>query len=66
MHLRVISFPPIAREQSGSQEVFFSGNYPQQGSVKGQRGSPADLYALQCQRNIQGKEKKISPNCFSQ
>lgn len=53
---RHVSFPPVAREQSGSEKVFLSGNYPQQGSVKGQRGSPSGLYAVQCQRNFQGKE----------
>lgn len=52
-------FPPLAREQSSSEEVFFSGNYPQQGSFKGQRGSPGGLYAVQHQRNFQGKEKRL-------
>lgn len=52
-------FPPIAREQSSSEEVFFSANYPQQGSFKGQRGSPGGLYAEQHQRNFQGKDRRL-------
>lgn len=52
-------FPPLAREQGSSEEVFFSGNYPQQGSFKGQRGSPGGLYAEQHKRNFQGKERRL-------